>query len=172
VQLPASLLVLLTSPICTPSMINQKRDWSTTVVIFVERLDYSEGGSGMVEFREVRPQRVAGKASDTGTIAHSRPRSDKRRGERVNSRVPLAVEWNMGGELRRKEAQTRVIGPYGCLVVFPQNLEIEQQVQVTNLVSSETNSAVIVWRGHERAEGWELGIELINPKMDFWGLDQ
>jgi len=37
--------------------------------------------------------------------------------------------------------------------------------------SQQTNSAVIVWRGLERAEGWELGIELINPQMGFWGLD-
>jgi hypothetical protein len=113
----------------------------------------------------------------TATVNQSKANStlltgpEKRRGVRVNSRVPVAVEWHAEGELRRGEAQTRVVGPYGCLVVLSQNLQVDQRIQVTNLVSSQASPAVIVWRGHERAEGWELGIELINPEMNFWGLD-
>jgi len=61
--------------------------------------------------------------------------------------------------------------PYGCLVVLPQDLQVEQRISVINLVSSQASPAVIVWRGHEGAEGWELGIELINPEMGFWGVD-
>jgi hypothetical protein len=97
--------------------------------------------------------------------------SEKRRGVRVNSRVPIAVEWHAGGTLVRKETQTRVVGPYGCMVVLPSDLELRQSIQLTNMVSQQSNPAVIVWRGNERAEGWELGIELINPKMGFWELD-
>ena len=89
----------------------------------------------------------------------------------MNSQVPVVLEWDLDGEHRRGEALTRIVGPYGCLVVLPQNLDIEQKLQVTNLVSSKSNQAVVVWRGAERAEGWELGIELINPQMNFWGLD-
>ena len=96
---------------------------------------------------------------------------EKRRGVRLNSRVPVAVEWDAGGEMRRGETKTRVIGPYGCLVVLPQDLHVEQRISVVNLVSSQASPAVIVWRGHEGAEGWELGIELINPTMGFWGVD-
>ena len=59
----------------------------------------------------------------------------------------------------------------GCLVVLSQHLAVDQAIHVTNLVSKHSNAAVIVWRGNERAEGWEFGIELINPEMDFWGLD-
>jgi hypothetical protein len=96
---------------------------------------------------------------------------EKRRGVRVNSQVRVAVEWDCGGTQNRKEAHTRVVGPYGCLVVLQQDLEVKQHIQVTNLASSQTNLAVVVWRGNQRAEGWELGIELINPQMNFWGLD-
>jgi len=39
------------------------------------------------------------------------------------------------------------------------------------MVSKQTNPAIIVWRGQERADGWELGIELINPRMGFWEFD-
>jgi hypothetical protein len=108
-------------------------------------------------------------------IANARPAQltgrEKRRGERVNSRVPIALEWSFGGELLRKEAQTRVVGPYGCMVVLPSNLEVKQTIRLTNMVNKESNPGVIVWRGLQRAEGWELGIELINPQMGFWGLD-
>jgi len=57
------------------------------------------------------------------------------------------------------------------MVVLPINLEIAQSIRLTNMVSKQTNLAVVVWRGMERAEGWELGIELINPRMGFWELD-
>jgi hypothetical protein len=57
------------------------------------------------------------------------------------------------------------------MVILPANLDVSQAIQLTNLVSKQTNPAVIVWRGQERPDGWELGIELINPRMGFWELD-
>jgi hypothetical protein len=95
----------------------------------------------------------------------------KRRGVRLNSRVPIAVEWDAGGRTHRGVARTRVIGPYGCMAVLPQELQVDQRISVINLVSSEASPGVIVWRGHEGADGWELGIELINPQMGFWGIE-
>lgn len=97
----------------------------------------------------------------------------KRRGIRLNSRVPVAVEWqktDADGSCR-EEAFTRVVGPYGCLVVLKERLELEQSLRIVNLATNEANSAVIVWKGNERPDGWELGIELIHPAMDFWGLE-
>ena len=97
----------------------------------------------------------------------------KRRGIRLNSRVPVAIEWHKTDALpaSREEAFTRVVGPYGCLVVLRENLELEQSLRIVNLATRESNSAVIVWKGNERPDGWELGIELIHPTMDFWGLE-
>lgn len=125
----------------------------------------------MVEFRARRAPVIPGRVRAPVEDATPRDGREKRRGVRVNSRVPVAVEWDTEGELRRREAQTRVVGPYGCLVVLQQNLQVKQQIQLTNLVSQQSNPAVIVWRGNERAEGWELGIELINPQMGFWGVE-
>ena len=123
----------------------------------------------MVEF----PARHFETNSDTrkrvsAAVPHGR---DNRRGVRLNSRVPIELEWDSGGETRHGEAHTRVIGQYGCLVVTPQDLEVDQRVQLTNLVSSQSNPGVVVYRGGKRPDGWELGIELINPEMSFWGLD-
>ncbi len=127
----------------------------------------------MTDFRAKRAPSIPGRSIHPVANARPAPLADrqKRRGVRVNSRVPIAVEWNAGGQSLRKEAQTRVVGPYGCMVVLPTNLEVAQPIRLTNMVSQQTNSAVIVWRGLERAEGWELGIELIDPQMGFWGLD-
>ena len=99
--------------------------------------------------------------------------TERRRGKRLNSRVPVAIEWNgaAASKASREEACTRVVGPYGCLVMLHQELDVDQKVRVFNLATSESNAAVIVWKGDHRAEGWELGIELIQPEMDFWGLE-
>ncbi len=85
----------------------------------------------------------------------------------------MAIEWQKteAHSPCREEAFTRVVGPYGCLVVLKERLEIEQSLRIVNLATNEANSAVIVWNGHERLDGWELGIELIHPAMDFWGLE-
>ena len=127
----------------------------------------------MTDFRAKRAPSIPGRSIHP--VANARPAPltgrEKRRGVRVNSRVPIAVEWGTGADLVRKETQTRVVGPYGCMVVLPTNLEVAQTIRLTNMVSKQTNSGIIVWRGMERAEGWELGIELINPQMGFWGLD-
>jgi len=125
----------------------------------------------MTDFRTTHASRIPGRNANTVKKTSSVNASEKRRGVRVNSRVPVEVEWDVGGEVRRGEAQTRVVGPYGCLVMLPQSLELRQPIRLTNLVSKQSNPAVVVWRGHERAEGWELGIELTNPQMDFWGFE-
>jgi hypothetical protein len=127
----------------------------------------------MTDFRAKRAPSIPGRVIHPVEDAKIAPQTgrEKRRGVRVNSRVPIAVEWHAGGEVLRKEAQTRVVGPYGCMVVIPTNLQVRQSIQLTNMISKQSNQAVIVWRGMERAEGWELGIELIEPKMGFWELD-
>ena len=95
----------------------------------------------------------------------------KRRGVRVNSRVPLRVAWLNEGDHTQLDAHTRIVGPYGCLAVIPREFSVEQQLEIFNRANERSNSAVIVWKGHERVEGWEYGIELIEPEMDFWGLE-
>ena len=125
----------------------------------------------MVDFRAKNERGMPGKVSTASKETVSGSGAEDRRGKRVNSSVPVSVEWNSHGEVQRGEARTRIVGPYGCLVVISQNLEVKQQIQLTNLVSQQSNPAVIVWRGNQRPEGWELGIELINPQMGFWGVE-
>ncbi len=97
---------------------------------------------------------------------------EKRRGRRMNSRVPVRLEWDdESGKRISIEAHTRVINPYGCMVVLAQQLNLEQRLALTNLISQTSNAAIIVWKGNQRPDGWEYGVELVAPEMDFWGLD-
>jgi len=97
---------------------------------------------------------------------------ERRRGVRVNSRVGVEIVWHdPEGKECRREAITRMVSPYGCLVVLPENLALEQPVQLTNFANSQSAQAMVVWKGPERVEGWELGIALMNTETDFWGLD-
>jgi hypothetical protein len=97
---------------------------------------------------------------------------EKRRGRRMNSRVPVRIEWDdEAGKRTSVEAHTRIVNPYGCMVVLPQSLGLEQRVALTNLAVHSSNAAVVVWKGAARPDGWEYGIELVAPAMDFWGLE-
>ena len=97
---------------------------------------------------------------------------DKRRGVRLNSRVPVSVEWEeTSGEARQASAHTRVVGPYGCLLVLPAEIAVERTVRLRNLATERSNEAMVVWCGQKQSDGWEMGIELIEPELDFWGLE-
>lgn len=105
-------------------------------------------------------------------VAHPVKWQEKRRGVRLNSRVAVAIDWSAnGGGKHHVEVHTRMVNPYGCLVVISQELALDQNVQLTNMATQQTNPAVVVWKGSQRPDGWEFGIELIGPQMDFWGLE-
>ena len=90
----------------------------------------------------------------------------------MNSRVPVGVEWeNAAGQKFRSQAFTCVVSSYGCLVVLPESLPLEQQVRVVNLSSEQTIPGTVVWKGTLRDGAWELGIELSQPPLDVWGLE-
>jgi hypothetical protein len=96
----------------------------------------------------------------------------KRRGPRMNSRVPITIEWNNGaGPLYFETAFTRVVNNYGCLLVSPREIDVQQMLRVTNLTTNQCSNAVVVWKGPQRTDGWDLGVELVSPEMGFWGVE-
>ena len=97
--------------------------------------------------------------------------SEKRRGNRMNSRVRVRAEWETDGQSASAEAFTRVVNPYGCMVILKPSLQLNQRLSLTNLATGTSNAAVVVWKGNPRPEGWEYGIELVAPDMDFWGME-
>ncbi len=96
----------------------------------------------------------------------------KRRGPRMNSRVPCTIEWTgQPGPLHFESAVTRVVSHYGCLLVSPKEIDVRQALRLTNLATKQASNAVVVWKGPQRADGWDLGVELVSPEMGFWGID-
>lgn len=96
----------------------------------------------------------------------------KRRGPRMNSRVPVAIEWNgQAGPLRFETGFTRVVNNYGCLLVSPRELDVQQRLRVTNLATRESADAVVVWKGVQRPDGWDMGVELVAANLNFWGVE-
>jgi len=72
----------------------------------------------------------------------------KRRGPRMNSRVPVTIEWTgTPGPLHFESAFTRVVSHYGCLLVSPKEIDVRQALRLTS------GDAAIVNRGRrvERA---------------------
>lgn len=96
---------------------------------------------------------------------------DVRSSPRLNSRIAVAVEWSDGRETLHKEGYTVNVGRSGCLLVIPQDLRVEQRVRITNLANKQSLEAVIAWKGEQGPNGWELGVQLINTGIDFWGLE-
>ena len=90
----------------------------------------------------------------------------------MNSRVPVIIEWDATpGQKIVEQAFTRIVSPYGCLLVLQHDISVEQKVQVTNAATQQANTGIFVWKGNKGPDGWELGIELTQPPMDFWGIE-
>jgi pyridoxine/pyridoxamine 5'-phosphate oxidase len=90
---------------------------------------------------------------------------------RVNSRVPVALEWNESGQTLRIEGRTTDISPSGCFVIAAQRAVVGQKIRLTNLVNGQECEAQIVRQGQQTPAGWELGIRLQSPSLEFWGFD-
>ena len=97
----------------------------------------------------------------------------KRRGPRMNSRVAQVVieSKNPDGPISYDAGFTRVINDHGCLLVSPKELNVQQQLRLTNLFTRQTVDGVVVWKGTQRPDGWDMGVEIVAPDSSFWGLE-
>ena len=94
-----------------------------------------------------------------------------RAGIRLNSRVNILVEWKEHGQAFSVAGSTVDISPRGCLAIVAQAFPVGQKMVLTNTLNGNSAEATLIWRGHERRQGWELGLELQNPAVDFWGVE-
>lgn len=94
-----------------------------------------------------------------------------RSGARVNSRVPVRIEWNEAGATHTVNGYTMDVSPKGCLVIAPQGFAVGQKMRLKNGTNQKETEATLIWRGHEGRTGWELGLELVEPPVDYWGVE-
>ena len=91
----------------------------------------------------------------------------------MNSQVPVSIEWreSLKGRECQSQARTRVVNFYGCLLVAARPMPMDQKLVITNLASHMKIGGVVVFRGTKGFDGWEMGVELVNPQTDFWGVE-
>ncbi len=90
---------------------------------------------------------------------------------RLNSRVPVAIEWTEAGQQKRIDGYTVDISPKGCLGALAQGFAVGQRLRLMNLTNQNSCEAAVVWTRSEGRKGWQLGLELQQVGLDFWGLD-
>ncbi len=96
----------------------------------------------------------------------------KRRGPRMNARVPVTIQWDENaGALGSGPGHTRVVNNYGCLLVSPKEINAQQQLRLINVSTRQTAQGIVVWKGTQRPDGWDLGVELVGANLDFWGVE-
>jgi hypothetical protein len=66
---------------------------------------------------------------------------------------------------------TRVVSANGCLLVSPKELELQQPLRLTNLSTRLTVEGRVVWKGVQRPDGWDMGVEIASRGQDFWGVE-
>jgi hypothetical protein len=89
--------------------------------------------------------------------------------KRVDSRIPVLIEWSDGSERYTEQGFTTDVGRQGCLIVAPRDISLDLRVRLTNQATHQSADATIVWKEQNANQGWELGVELLNPPRDFWG---
>jgi hypothetical protein len=94
-----------------------------------------------------------------------------RAGARLNSRIKIALEWVEDGRTLRVEGHTLDVSPKGCLAIVPQGFTVGQRLRLINLTNYNVCECLLIWRGHEGRSGWEVGLELQEPSLEFWGVD-
>jgi hypothetical protein len=90
---------------------------------------------------------------------------------RINSRVPLRVEWQEDGKTLQAPGYTVDVSTHGCMAILEHGFPAGQRVRVTNDATGHSVEATVIWRGHQARTGWEIGLELDLFPGDFWGLD-
>lgn len=97
---------------------------------------------------------------------------EKRRSERVLICVPIEVSGEaIDGSPLVGPGDTAVVNRHGALILLPVRLKPDSQVTLTNKFSNNTETFRVVWSGEKPEQGrYEVGIEALNPRDDFWGI--
>lgn len=91
-----------------------------------------------------------------------------RRSPRVLAQIPIQV----CGEGPLCQGVTAVVNRHGALILVWGHYEMGAVIQVENLSNGDLASCRVVWDGGQEMNGQDkLGVELMEDKPDFWGVD-
>ena len=100
------------------------------------------------------------------------PIRERRRGERVMLRIPVIL-YGLTKDNRHisEEAETVAISRTGALVRSRSPFKTGGVIEVTNSFSKQADKFRVVWASDAPRQGcFDLGVEMLSPRDDFWGL--
>ena len=97
---------------------------------------------------------------------------ETRRGERVLIRIPVHLKGvGLDGSEVNEPAEAVIVSRYGALVRVVSRLQKGSELTLTNGFTQEVETFRVVWLADKQAEDrWDIGIEAIHPREDFWGI--
>jgi hypothetical protein len=100
------------------------------------------------------------------------PIRERRRGERVIIRIPVILYGlTKDNHHISEEAETVAISRTGALVRTRNSFKTGGVIEVTNGFSKQADKFRVVWASDAQKQGcYDLGIEMLTPRDDFWGL--
>ncbi len=105
-------------------------------------------------------------------MATARAMLERRRSSRVRIRIPVTVHSSeTGGEARDASAEVISISRTGALLRLPFLPEVGSRIEVLHGLSHEVREfRVISLRSKKENGPFELGVEILYPTRDFWGV--
>ena len=101
------------------------------------------------------------------------PVKEKRRGSRFPVVVFVEAKWpTLGGETVKETAQATEVSAIGGLLDMKAYPRVGSEIELTNLLSSQTVKARVVGTRLPRGGGApKVAVELLAPSETFWGLN-
>jgi hypothetical protein len=105
-------------------------------------------------------------------VASTSPRIERRRASRVLIRIPVKVFSNSyDGEPIRAAAEAVAVSRYGALLRAPLSPAPGTRIEVLNGLNEEVQEFRVIRVVDAKEDGlFELGIEMIFPRSNFWGI--
>lgn len=97
---------------------------------------------------------------------------ERRRSSRFPLVLPIAMRWRaVGDEIAQADAETKEGNIHGGLLEMKAHPPMGCDVELTNLISSETTRArVVAVRRGKQGLTHEVGVEFLVPNALFWGM--
>lgn len=106
-------------------------------------------------------------------MASPAPFIERRRASRVLIRIPVTVFSNTGdGSPVHAPAEALAVSRYGALLRAPIAPALGTTIEVLNGLSQEVQEFRVIRIGEADRDGlYNLGVEIVAPHDNFWGID-
>jgi hypothetical protein len=106
------------------------------------------------------------------TMATARAMLERRRSSRVRISIPVKVVRNQtGSESHETSAEAISVSRYGALLRMPFLPDLGSRIEILHGVSNEVREfRVISLRGQEDPGAFDMGVEILYPARNFWGI--